>query len=53
MSTAVKNLDGSIVIVLFNPTEKSENITLNIINQKQYLTIDKQAIQTLVIQSNN
>ena len=53
MSTAVKNLDGSIVIVLFNPTEKAEDITLNINNQKHYLTLDKQAIQTLVIHSNN
>ena len=51
MTTAVQNPDGSIAIVIFNPTEKSENIQIGLKDQKIDISIDKQAIQTIIIKS--
>jgi glucosylceramidase len=49
MSTAVQNKDGSFVIIVFNPTEKSENIRIQIKNQSFEFPLSKQAIQTIII----
>lgn len=49
MATAVLNPDGTIAIVIFNPTDKKQQIEINFNNQKQYSSISGQALQTLVI----
>ncbi|UPQ80868.1 glycosyl hydrolase family 30 [Flavobacterium azooxidireducens] len=49
MTTAVKNPDGSIAVVVFNPTEKPKSIQLNIGNQIKNTTISAKALQTIVI----
>lgn len=51
MTTAVKNPDGSLAIVIFNPTEKSENIQIRLNDQNIDFSIDKQALQTIIIKS--
>ncbi|MFZ1457041.1 MAG: glycoside hydrolase family 30 protein, partial [Saprospiraceae bacterium] len=51
MATAVLNPDGTIAIVIFNPTEKSENIQIRLKDQNIDISIDKQAIQTIIIKS--
>ncbi|RXR29151.1 glycosyl hydrolase family 30 [Flavobacterium piscinae] len=51
MTTAVKNPDGTIVVVVFNPTEKPHGIQVNIGDQKKNLTISARALQTLVLKN--
>jgi glucosylceramidase len=48
-TTAVKNPDGSIAVVVFNPGEQRETIRLNHQGKKVTFSIDAQAIQTIVI----
>lgn len=50
MATAVKNLDGSIAIAIFNPTEDMQSIEINISHQKKNISISAKALQTVVIQ---
>jgi glucosylceramidase len=49
MATAVQNPDGSIVIALFNPTDTSYNITLNINKEIKSIAINSKALQTIVL----
>lgn len=48
-TTAVKNPDGSIAVVVFNPGEKRETIRLNHNGQTKLFSIDAQALQTIII----
>ncbi|MFN4199601.1 MAG: glycoside hydrolase family 30 beta sandwich domain-containing protein, partial [Flavobacterium sp.] len=48
-TTAVKNPDGSITVVVFNPGEQRETIQLNHQGKKVTFSIDAQALQTIVI----
>jgi len=47
--TAAKNPDGSIAVVVFNPTEQAKDLSIALGNQSAPLSIGKQAIQTIVI----
>lgn len=49
MASAVKNLDGTIAVAIFNPTEKEQTIELNYNNQKKNSSISAKALQTVVI----
>ncbi len=49
MTTAVQNPDGSIVIALFNPTDKPFSISINMKKEVKQITIDSKALQTIVI----
>ena len=49
MSTAVKNPDGSIAVVIFNPTEQEFGIEINQNNLKKNISIPAKALQTIVI----
>lgn len=48
-TTAVKNPDGSVAVVVFNPGDKRETIQLNHQGKKVKFSIDAQALQTLII----
>lgn len=47
--TAVQNPDQSIALVIFNPTEQSHSIEININNDKSTISIPAKALQTVVI----
>ena len=47
--TAVQNPDNSIALVVFNPTEQSHSIEININNYKSTISISAKALQTVVI----
>lgn len=47
--TAVQNLDKSIALVIFNPTEQSHTIEININKDKSAFSIPAKALQTVVI----
>jgi len=47
--TAAENPDGSIVLVVFNPTEKEKFFTVLQDEQSIYLKITKKALQTIII----
>jgi glucosylceramidase len=49
LTTAVKNPDGTIALVLFNPTENSRNIEIKINNITKLISINAKALQTVVI----
>ena len=49
MITAVQNPDSSIAVVLFNPGEEPINVDINIKGKTIVSTIDRQAIQTIVV----
>ncbi len=49
MSTAVKNPDGSIAVVIFNPTEQELAVEINQNNKKKTISINAKALQTIVI----
>ena len=49
MATAAKNPDGSIAVVLFNEFETPKTINLSMNEKNVEITIDAQAIQTIVI----
>ncbi|MFN3755518.1 MAG: glycoside hydrolase family 30 protein [Flavobacterium sp.] len=49
-TTAVKNPDGSIAVVLFNPGDKRESVELRLNGMRKRISIDAQALQTLLIQ---
>ena len=51
MATAVKNPDGLIALVIFNPTEDSKTIEININNNKKIISISAKALQTVVVKS--
>lgn len=47
--TAAKNPDGSIAVVVFNPTEERKNYTMALKNDQAIISIDSKAIQTIII----
>ncbi len=50
MTTAVKNPDGSIAIVLFNPTQENKTFQIALDNQQSStIALSKQALQTVII----
>lgn len=49
--TAVKNPDGTIAVVIFNPTDKVQLLEIKINNNKKYISISANALQTVVIKS--
>lgn len=49
MATAVKNIDQSIVIALFNPTSESYKVSIKIEGETKHITIDSKALQTIVL----
>jgi len=51
LATAAKNPDGSIVVVLLNESSESKKITLSLGGEKANISIDAQAIQTILIAS--
>jgi len=52
VATAVKNPDDSIVVVVFNPTEKSFSLEINVNKEKKHITIDTKALQTIIFKNN-
>jgi glucosylceramidase len=48
-TTAVKNPDGNLAVIVFNPGEQRETIQLNYQGKKIKFAIDAQALQTIVI----
>ena len=53
MVTAAQNPDGSIAVVIFNPTEKEKDFRLSLGEQSSYVKISDKAIQTLIINKRN
>ena len=51
LATAVQNADGSIIIILLNPTEKDQVFELKLGNKVSNLVIAGQALQTIIIKS--
>jgi len=49
MATAVKNKDGSNVVIVFNESDKPIHYKLTIDNKEKTILIDQQAIQTIVV----
>jgi glucosylceramidase len=49
MCTALENKDGSIVVVLFNPTANSKSININLKDKKLQTNLNGEAIQTVLI----
>ncbi|WGH76049.1 glycoside hydrolase family 30 protein [Tenacibaculum tangerinum] len=49
MVTAAKNPDNTIAVVVFNQEKQAKNFTLKLKQEKVELTIDAQAIQTIII----
>jgi glucosylceramidase len=49
MVTAAKNPDGSIVLVVFNETEKLHHYTVKFGDEKRSIKLDAKAIQTVII----
>jgi glucosylceramidase len=53
MVTAVQNPDGSIAVVVFNPTENEKPVTLFLEEKSTPLKISAKAIQTILIHKRN
>ena len=49
MATAVKNPDGTIAVVIFNPTEQEFAIEINQNAKKATISIPAKALQTILI----
>ncbi len=47
--TAAKNLDGSIAVIVFNPTEQTKQFSLALGDNSNTISINPQAIQTIVV----
>lgn len=52
MATAVKNPDGSIAVVVFNPTEDKQTLAINGLANEKIISIDAKALQTITINRN-
>jgi glucosylceramidase len=52
LATAVQNPNGSIALVIFNPTEIEQSIEINTNNNKKNISISAKALQTVVLKSN-
>jgi len=53
MATAAQNPDGSIAVVVFNPTEEDKQFALSLEEQSSNLEISEKAIQTILINQRN
>ena len=53
LATAAQNPDGSIAVVLLNPTLSPRKMVLNLGEQSATVTISKEAIQTILINNQN
>ena len=51
VTTAVKNPDGTIAIVIFNPTSEKHNLEIKLNNKAKIISIDGNALQTIIIKS--
>ena len=51
LATAVKNPDGSIALVLFNPTEQIKAVAIQVNNLTTNVSISAKALQTIIIKS--
>ncbi len=49
VATAVKNPDGTIAVVIFNPTDNNQNLELKLNKQTKNISINAKALQTVVI----
>ena len=49
MATAVKNLDGSFAVVIFNPTDKVQSLKIKLNGQSKNISIDANGLQTVVL----
>ena len=49
MTTAVKNPDGTLAVVIFNPTSEKFNLEIELNNQTKIISIDGKALQTIII----
>jgi glucosylceramidase len=49
LATAVKNPDGNIALVLFNPTEQVKTIAIQLNNKTKNIAISAKALQTVII----
>ncbi|WP_093672162.1 glycoside hydrolase family 30 protein [Tenacibaculum sp. MAR_2009_124] len=52
MITAVKNPDGTVAVVLFNPTEGKKEFSLELGENTKAISIQAKAIQTIIISTN-
>ena len=50
-ATAAQNPDGTIAIVVFNEDNRAKNFTIELNGSSKSISIDPQAIQTIVIQN--
>lgn len=51
-TTAVQNPDGSIVVVVFNPTDNPQTLEINLMDKKTSISINGKALQTIVTKAN-
>ena len=51
--TSVKNPDGSVVVVIFNPNDAEKGIELNYNNNKIKFVISSKSIQTIILKNQN
>jgi glucosylceramidase len=49
MATAVTNPDGTIALVVFNPTSAKHTLQININNQTKLISINSKALQTVIV----
>lgn len=49
MVTSILNSDNSIVVLLFNPTNKEHNSTIKVNGYKQHIHLPSESIQTIII----
>ena len=49
MTTAVKNPDRTLAVVIFNPTSEKYNLKIELNNQTKIISIDGKALQTIII----
>lgn len=52
VATAVKNLDGSIAVAVFNPTDRIQTIDIQLNKKNKIISIDANALQTILIKPN-
>jgi glucosylceramidase len=51
MATAVRNPDGTIAVVVFNPTSEKHSLEIKLNNKIKIISIDAKALQTIIIKS--
>lgn len=51
LATAVKNPDGTMAVVVFNPTSEKHSLEIKLNNTIKTISIDAKALQTIIIKS--